>query len=40
MMVDISHVSDKTFYDALETSAPLLIAPHSSSRALADAPAI
>jgi len=35
MMVDISHVSDKTFYDALETSTAPLIASHSSCRALA-----
>ena len=38
MMVDISHVSDKTFLDALETSSAPLIASHSSSRALANAP--
>ena len=38
MMVDISHVSDKTFMDALETSTAPLIASHSSSRALATAP--
>src|ERR1039458_7511470 len=38
MMVDISHVSDKTFLDALETSMAPLIASHSSSRALANAP--
>ncbi len=38
MMVDISHVSDKTFYDALEVSKAPLIASHSSCRALADAP--
>jgi membrane dipeptidase len=38
MMVDISHVSDKTFMDALETSTAPVIASHSSSRALADAP--
>ncbi len=36
MMVDISHVADKTFYDALETSTAPLIASHSSCRALAD----
>ena len=35
VIVDISHVSDKTFYDALETSAAPLIASHSSCRALA-----
>ena len=34
MMVDISHVSDKTFYDALEISKAPLIASHSSCRAL------
>jgi membrane dipeptidase len=38
MMVDISHVSDKTFYDAVETSAAPVIASHSSCRALADVP--
>jgi membrane dipeptidase len=37
MMVDISHVSDKTFLDALETSSAPVIASHSSSRALAGA---
>ena len=36
MMVDISHVSDKTFYDALETSSKPVIASHSSLRALDD----
>ena len=34
MMVDISHVSDKTFYDALEVSKAPLIASHSSCRAI------
>jgi membrane dipeptidase len=38
VMVDISHVSDKTFYDALETSKAPLIASHSSCRALCAAP--
>ena len=38
MMVDISHVSDKTFYDALAVSEAPLIASHSSCRALCDAP--
>lgn len=38
MMVDISHVSDKTFYDAVGTSAAPAIASHSSCRALADVP--
>jgi membrane dipeptidase len=36
MMIDISHVSDKTFYDALEVSKAPLIASHSSCRALCD----
>ena len=34
IMVDISHVSDKTFYDALEVGKAPLIASHSSCRAL------
>jgi membrane dipeptidase len=38
MMVDISHVSDKTFYDALETSSAPIIASHSSCRSIADVP--
>jgi membrane dipeptidase len=38
MMVDISHVSDKTFYDALETSRAPVIASHSSLRALCNIP--
>jgi membrane dipeptidase len=38
MMVDISHVGDKTFLDALETSSAPVIASHSSCRALANAP--
>ncbi|HMI54417.1 MAG TPA: dipeptidase [Candidatus Saccharimonadales bacterium] len=38
MMVDISHVSDKTFYDALEASKAPLIASHSSCRAICSAP--
>ena len=36
IIVDISHVSDKTFYDALEVSKAPLIASHSSCRALCD----
>jgi membrane dipeptidase len=36
IMVDISHVADKTFYDALEVSKAPLIASHSSCRALCD----
>jgi membrane dipeptidase len=38
MMVDISHVSDNTFYDALAVSKAPLIASHSSCRALCKAP--
>ncbi|MFL6447478.1 MAG: dipeptidase [Bryobacteraceae bacterium] len=38
MMVDISHVADKTFYDALETSEAPIIASHSACRALTNAP--
>jgi len=38
VMVDISHVSDKTFYDALEASKAPLFASHSSCRAICDAP--
>ena len=38
VMVDISHVSDKTFYDALDVSSAPLIASHSSCRAICDAP--
>lgn len=38
MMVDISHVSDKTFWDVLEVSAVPPFASHSSCRALANIP--
>jgi membrane dipeptidase len=38
MMVDISHVSDKTFWDAMATTKAPVIASHSSARALANAP--
>ena len=38
MMVDISHVADKTFWDAIATSKAPVIASHSSARALDDAP--
>jgi membrane dipeptidase len=38
VIVDISHVSDKTFYDALEVSKAPLFASHSSGRAICDAP--
>ncbi len=38
MMVDVSHVSDKTFYRTLNLSRAPVIASHSSARALCDAP--
>lgn len=38
VMVDISHVSDKTFYDALSVSKAPLLASHSSCRSICDAP--
>ena len=38
MLVDISHVADKTFYDVLEVSTAPPFASHSSARALAAAP--
>jgi membrane dipeptidase len=37
MMVDISHVSDKTFWDVIETTKVPVIASHSSARALTNA---
>ncbi len=38
MMVDVSHVSDKTFFDTLLTSRAPVIASHSSSRVLTNHP--
>ncbi len=38
MMVDVSHVSDKTFWDVIETSNKPVIATHSACRALVDEP--
>jgi membrane dipeptidase len=38
MIVDVSHVSDSTFYQVLETSRAPVIASHSCCRALCDAP--
>jgi membrane dipeptidase len=38
MMIDISHVSDRTFYRTLIISRAPVIASHSSARALCDAP--
>jgi membrane dipeptidase len=38
MMVDISHVSDKSFYDVLKITSAPVIASHSSCRALCGSP--
>ena len=38
VIVDISHVSDKTFYDVLRISSAPMIASHSSCRAICDVP--
>ena len=38
MMVDISHVSDKTFWDVIAASRTPIIASHSSARAVTQAP--
>jgi len=38
MMVDVSHVSDKTFHDTLAVTQAPIIASHSSCRALVDIP--
>src|SRR5208283_2941664 len=38
MLVDISHVADKTFYDAIAVTKAPLIASHSSARALTNHP--
>lgn len=38
MMVDVSHISDKSFYDVLELSKTPVIASHSCARALCDNP--
>jgi membrane dipeptidase len=38
MIVDISHVADKTFWDVMATTKAPVIASHSSARALTDAP--
>ena len=38
MMVDISHVSDKTFWDALAVSSAPLLASHSSCRSISNIP--
>jgi membrane dipeptidase len=38
IIVDIAHVSDKTFYDAVETSKAPIFSSHSSCRAICQAP--
>ena len=38
VIVDVSHISDKTFYDTLAVSSKPVIATHSSCRALTDMP--
>jgi membrane dipeptidase len=38
MLVDISHVSDKTFWDVIETSRAPVFASHSSARAVTNIP--
>jgi membrane dipeptidase len=38
VMVDVSHVSDKTFFDVIEVSKAPVIASHSSCRAIANHP--
>jgi membrane dipeptidase len=38
MMVDISHVSDKTFWDTIATTKAPIIASHSSARAISNHP--
>lgn len=38
MLVDVSHVSDKTFFDALKVTRAPVIASHSSARALTNHP--
>ncbi|MFQ6037097.1 MAG: dipeptidase [Candidatus Aminicenantales bacterium] len=38
IMVDVSHISDKSFFDVLETTEAPVIASHSSVRALCDHP--
>jgi membrane dipeptidase len=38
MMVDVSHVSDPTFWDMVNTSTAPVVATHSACRAIADVP--
>jgi membrane dipeptidase len=38
MIIDVSHISDKSFYDVLEYSSAPVIASHSCARAICDNP--
>ena len=38
MMIDVSHVSDKTFWDIINTSSQPIVATHSACRAIANVP--
>jgi membrane dipeptidase len=38
MMIDVSHISDKAFYDVIKLSVAPVIASHSSCRALCESP--
>ncbi|MCF8396540.1 MAG: dipeptidase [Bacteroidales bacterium] len=38
MLVDVSHISDSSFYDVLEVSSAPVIASHSNARAICDSP--
>ena len=38
MLVDVSHVSDETFWDVVETTNRPIVATHSNARAIADVP--
>jgi membrane dipeptidase len=38
MMIDVSHISDKAFYDVIQLSEAPVIASHSSCRALCESP--
>ena len=38
MMIDVSHVSDPTFWDIVNTSSAPVVATHSACRAIADVP--
>ncbi len=38
MMIDVSHISDKSFYDVIELTNAPVIASHSNARAICDSP--